>query len=78
MNMSYQEKFKENLRILLDEEKLSQRRFAAFIQVNQSSISDLLLGVTTPSFKTMMKIVDHFGVSVDWLVGLSDVREPKK
>ncbi|MDR0984370.1 MAG: helix-turn-helix domain-containing protein [Ruminococcus sp.] len=76
--MNYQEKFKENLRILLDEENLSQRKFASFIGVNQSSISDLLLGVTTPSFNTLMKISDHFGVSLDWLVGKSDNKEVKK
>jgi transcriptional regulator with XRE-family HTH domain len=76
--MSYQEKFKENLRLLMDKEKLSQRRLAAYVDVNQSSISDLLLGVTTPRFGTLVKIADHFNVSIDYLVGRSEKPEISK
>lgn len=44
--------------------------------VSQSSLSDWKLGKITPTTKTLQKIADYFGVTIDYLLSGED--EPKE
>ena len=52
----------------------SQTEFAAKIGVNQTSYSSWERGSKDPAAQTLAKIASTFGVTSDWLLGLSDVR----
>lgn len=54
---------------------LSQCEFAAKIGVKQTSYSSWERGVKDPAAQTVAQISSTFGVSADWLLGLSDNRE---
>ena len=51
---------------------LSQSDFAAKIGVKQTSYSSWERGVKDPAAQTIAQIASTFGVSCDWLLGLSD------
>jgi len=70
--MGNKEVFIKNLKTLFTERKLTQKQLANALCVDQSAISDLLNGVTTPKFTTLISIADYFGVSLDYLVGRTD------
>ena len=53
----------------------SQCDFAAKIGVKQTSYSSWERGVKDPAAQTVAQISSTFGVSADWLLGLSDNRE---
>lgn len=44
--------------------------------VSQSSLSDWKLGKITPTTKTLQKIADYFGVTIDYL--MNGVQEPQQ
>lgn len=52
----------------------SQTEFAAKIGVNQTSYSSWERGSKDPAAQTLAKIASTFGVTTDWLLGLSDIR----
>lgn len=54
---------------------LSQCDFARKIGVKQTSYSSWERGVKDPAAQTVAQISSTFGVSADWLLGLSDNRE---
>jgi|GEM_PF-1701940 len=64
--------FIQNLKTLFNERKLTQKKLAKDLNVDQSVINDLLYGVTTPKITTLISIADYFGVSIDWLVGRTE------
>jgi len=67
--------FISNLKKLLNEKNITQKQIAKALKIDQSSISYLLNGITTPKFTTLISIADYFGVSLDWLCGRTDKRE---
>lgn len=54
----------------------SQADFAAKIGVKQTSYSSWERGIKDPLAQTIVLIANTLGVSADWLLGLSDEREP--
>ena len=54
---------------------MSQSDFALKIGVKQTSYSSWERGVKDPAAQTLAQIASTFGVSADWLLGLSDERE---
>ena len=52
----------------------SQTEFAAKIGVNQTSYSSWERGSKDPAAQTLAKIASTFGVTTDWLLGLSNIR----
>lgn len=55
------------------ERGLSVRGLAAEVGVSGALISQIETGRTQPSVSTLYALVEHLGVSLDWLVGLDDV-----
>ena len=66
--------FSEKLRLLRQEEGLTQTQAAERVGISGRTYQDLE-GGKYPSYVTLGKIADAFGVSVDWLMGRTEDRE---
>lgn len=66
--------FSLKLKSLREEAGYSQARLAAKLGVSQSTVGGWESGTREPSFKTLMGIADLFVVSVDYLLGRTDLR----
>ncbi len=65
----------KNLRMLREERKLSQQRLADEFELAQSQIHSYENGSYAPDIKTLNKYADFFDVSVDFLLGRTDIRQ---
>lgn len=71
--MSEQEIFIKRLSILLEETNTTQRELAEKVNVTEVTISRYLSGERKPRIEIIHKIAKYFNVSVDYLLGLTDV-----
>lgn len=53
----------------------TQKQFAEKLNTTQTTISKILNGKSDPSLDTLKTIVKEFGVSIDWLLGLSEEKQ---
>lgn len=60
--------FNENLKRCLDASKLDQKKCASELGVSYSTFGGWVRGKTEPSFNNLVRIADHFNVSVDFLL----------
>ena len=67
------ETFQDRITILINENDLSQREAAEKIGTSRGVIKSCLDG-RSPKVGVLIKICRVFGVSADWLLGLSDKR----
>lgn len=67
--------FAFRLRGLLAEANLSESDLGKAIGVSKSSINYYCQGSSQPNFEKLTKIAKHFGVSTDYLLGLSACRD---
>lgn len=65
----------KNLRLLREERGLSQQKLAEMLNTTQQSIFKYERTKSEPDIATLIQIADIFGVSVDYLIGNTDVRE---
>lgn len=72
-----QQSFSERLEALLAEKKVSQGEFADAMQCSRQSINFYVLGRRTPDILLAGKMADFFGVSCDYLLGRSEIRQDK-
>jgi transcriptional regulator with XRE-family HTH domain len=65
--------FQERLKTLLARSGESQSAFAASVGIDRSALSQLLAGQSTrlPRVETLLNMAESHGVSLDWLLGLS-------
>ena len=63
------ESFRERLKELRAEKKISQKKLAKIIGTNNSSICDWERGRSEPSGEMIIKICDYFEVSADYFLG---------
>lgn len=61
---------------LLKETNTSQKQLAEYIGASQGNISDWKSGKAVPASEKLCAIADFFNVSVDYLLGRTDVRTP--
>ena len=54
---------------------LTQVKFAKIINCTQATLSSYEKGSIIPSLETMIKISKECQISLDWLCGLSDVKD---
>ena len=66
--------FKERVRSLRKEKGETQVQVAAAIGVAEQHYQRFEGGVNLPNIQNAWKLADHFGVSIDYLVGRSDER----
>lgn len=70
--------FKDRLVKLRKEFGLTQEDFAQKIGYTRTAISAWEIGRNEPSNADTVKIADFFGVSTDYLLGKSDIRNPEE
>ncbi len=60
------------------EKSVSQNELAKALGLTQQAISAYENGLREPDLETLQKIADFFDVSIDYLLGKSDIRNPEK
>ena len=65
----------ERLRELRKEKKETQAQVAQAVGLVEQHYQKFERGVNLPSLENAWKLADHFGVSLDYLVGRSEKRE---
>lgn len=70
--------FGKRLRELREERGLTQRELAGLLNLNQSTIAFYETDKKQPSQDTLARLADLFDVSVDYLLGRTDIRNPVK
>ena len=66
----------ERIKMLREEIPLTQFQLAEKLQITTSSISQYESGDRVPSDDVKIKLANFFDVSLDFLMGLSDIRNP--
>lgn len=67
--------FNDRLKLLRNERSFTQEVAAQEIGVPFRSYQRLELDGCKTHYDTLLKIADYYNVSVDWLMGRTDVRE---
>ena len=67
--------FADRLKLLRNNKKLTQKEFAKILDINERSYQNYEINASTPNFKLLLFIADYFGVSIDYLVGKSEIKE---
>lgn len=67
-------KVKDRLRALRAEKHETQKQVAEAVGLNERHYQFFEYGKHLPSLENAWKLADHFGVSIDYLVGRSDER----
>lgn len=65
-------KLRQRITTLRKEAGISQEELSKIIGVDGSSIANYENGKRIPKYESILKYADHFGVSVDWLLGRTD------
>ena len=64
----------KRLKELREEKGISQQKLADEFHTSQQSIWKYENGLSEPDIKTLMQFADFFDVSVDYLIGVSDIK----
>ena len=64
------------IRDLREDRDLSQTQVAELLKVHQTTYSDYELGRLTVPVSALHTLADYYGVSVDYLLGRTDVKTP--
>lgn len=67
--------FKNNLRKLREEKKLTQSELAKILGLSDGSIGNYEQGSREPRNETLKKMSEFFGVSIDYLLGFDKIKE---
>ncbi|UNC19614.1 helix-turn-helix transcriptional regulator [Latilactobacillus sakei] len=67
-----------NIRKLRLEQNVSQAELAEVLKISRQAISNYEKGLREPKLETWKKLADYFDVSVGYLQGLSDIKNPFK
>ncbi|MEY8515912.1 helix-turn-helix transcriptional regulator [Lachnospiraceae bacterium 29-84] len=69
-------KFSDRLKALLNERKLTQIAFATELHIAPSTLNGYLRRNREPDYETLIKISKFFGVSTDYILGVTSIRNP--
>lgn len=69
-------KFSTRLKNLLDEHSLTQKRLSFELNIAPSTLNGYLRRNREPDFETLGKLAKYFQVSTDYLLGLSNLKNP--
>ena len=64
----------EKIKELREEEDITQRELSKIIGASSESISQYERGQQTPKPQTLIKLADHFNVSIDYIFGRADAK----
>ena len=65
-------KVSESLQELMDERGLNQLSLAEKLNTGRTKLSDILNANNAPNYNTLIKLVEFFNCSADFLLGLKD------
>ncbi|MCI9310280.1 MAG: helix-turn-helix transcriptional regulator [Lawsonibacter sp.] len=68
--------YRDRLREWISDHDLKQKKLAGELDITESVISNYMTGRSQMPIEMLVKMADHFGVSVDYLAGVSDNPEP--
>jgi len=68
-------KINERIKKLRTKNNLTQKKMAEILNVNEVTLQRFEYGTVRPSLDTLLIIADYFKVSLDYLAGLSDIKE---
>ena len=66
----------ENIRNLRIDRGLTQKQIAEYLHIKQNTYSQYEIGTLNYPVDVLMKLADFYGVSVDYLLGRTDVPTP--
>ncbi len=69
--------FSERLKTLRTEMGLTQNQLAQELGLSNKTISVYEKGTSSPTLETLEKMASYFGVTIDFLIGYSNDRNPK-
>ncbi|AGK95376.1 helix-turn-helix domain-containing protein [Clostridium pasteurianum] len=68
----------KRLKILRNEKDLTQEQFGKPYNLKKSTVSQYESGSSKPDDELKKRIARDYNVSLDWLMGISDIRNPYK
>ena len=74
--MFSKELFSSRIKELRKEKRINQMDLAKLLNITRTQVSDIENGKTTTSLERLCILAEHFDVSSDYLLGLSD--DPKR
>ncbi len=66
----------ENIRSLRIDNGYTQKQIAAYLGISQNTYSQYEIGVLNYPVDVLIKLAELYGVSVDYLLGRTNVKEP--
>lgn len=66
----------QRLRMLREEKKLTQDDVAKLLNISRSTVSKYESGFLDPSTEVLTEFANIYAVSTDYLLGVSDIRNP--
>ena len=63
--------YRERLREWIGDHDLKQKKLAGELDITESVISNYMTGRSQMPIEMLVKMADHFGVSVDYLAGVT-------
>ncbi len=70
--------FADNLNHLLSKRRISALALAKAIRVPKSIVYEWKNGQREPSMDNLLKVADYFGVSLEYLTGRPETRDPEE
>lgn len=64
--------FRSRLQELMDSRGLSMKALAEQINMTPATVSRYLSSDRTPDLAYVARLAEHFGVSIDWMLGFDD------
>lgn len=71
-------KFNERIKELRNKKNISQAVIAEYLGITKQAYSLYETGKREPDYETLLKIGEYFNVSVDYLLGNSDIPETEE
>lgn len=68
--------FAEKLKALRSEKKVTQKQLAELLGVGRPTIAGYETKGKQPDFDKVIEIAEYFNVSIDYLLGISPIRNP--
>ena len=68
--------YKNRIRDLREDKDLTQKELAEHLKIHQTTYSDYERGNLNVPVLILHKLADFYGVSVDYLIGRTNIKEP--
>lgn len=65
----------KNLRAIREDNDISQKKIAEYLNVSQNTYSQYETGVISLTAETLIKLADYYDVSIDYLLDRTDKKE---